>query len=239
MFSLSSRGGPILRGALAARGIYRSVRNPKGLDGALDLLSATRGEAMVRDMVRAMEQSERGRRGLREQPRLGARDLSGLLALPPGSLGRAYGEMIQALELNPYGLPDEPSDSTETWVLAHLLESHDLLHVVYGADTLPWGELVLVGLYMAQIPNRFHALSTLTSLGIPFVMRWELLPLSLEALSRGFLLGRETEPFAGYDWKARLATPLAEVRSELGIPADVEERVRAPRTVEGFSSAAS
>ncbi|HKD48027.1 MAG TPA: Coq4 family protein [Rhizomicrobium sp.] len=144
-------------------------------------------------------------------------DREGLNRLPPGTLGRAYLDFMEAERLSAQGLveasqhwDDDPVPPDVELFRRRLREMHDLLHTVtnYGRDQL--GELCLLTFVYRQQGN----------LGMLMIvaMAWSRLPAQArKAVREAWRNGRKARWLAAENWEALLARPLEEVRHDLSI----------------------
>lgn len=58
-----------------------------------------------------------------------------------------------------------------------------------------------------------------------FLMAMDDLDARMAAISHGYQLGKRTRPLFGLDFRAHFARPLADLRRELGLPADAPKAV--------------
>src|SRR3954451_25237618 len=73
-------------------------------------------------------------------------DLDTLAALPVGTLGHAYATFMKAHGLTPDVFDSPPADVHDpraAYVIQRIRQTHDLWHVVTGAETDPAGEVAL------------------------------------------------------------------------------------------------
>jgi ubiquinone biosynthesis protein Coq4 len=196
----------------------RIVRDPTRLDAILELAAARDV-----DIERASVAHFRARgfdRVLAERPRLGPIDLDALAERPVGSLGRAFAEHVHGAGLDLAALPSLPAHDPESFVRAHLIETHDLWHVATGFGSDVAGELGLQAFYAAQHVDPFPV--AVLSAGMLNTLLFEIGDSRerLAAMASGWDAGRVARPLFGYPWSRRWSTPLVAVRVELGLPAD-------------------
>lgn len=144
-------------------------------------------------------------------------DLEALGRLPEGTLGRAYADFLRERGLSPDVFEHPPEDITDpemAYVVHRLRQSHDLWHVVTGYETDPASEVALQAFTYGQL----HAPSSgiLALLG---TLRGSQLKRDLVIdVVRAYRLGRRAESLAIFPWEDHWATPLADVRTRLGLP---------------------
>lgn len=201
----------------AWRALRRLFADPDDTAAVFEVLDALPGRSYER-MYERFARSEAGARILREQRALlpTLRDRAALLALPVGTLGRAYAEFMEAEQLSANGLVDASTASRETrepdpsrrLFYERLRDAHDVEHVAtgYGRDLL--GEIALLALYLGQVWSPGLAL-------IVGMAYFESGPESRRMIRQGFRRGRRAAWLSGQDWEALLPRPLDEVRREL------------------------
>jgi ubiquinone biosynthesis protein COQ4 len=213
-----------MRPLRAWRAMHALLRDPDDTARVFEVIAALGGRAGERafDRFRA---SETGAHILEQRRDLLSllSDRERLLALPAGSLGRAYAEFMGREQLSAGGLVDaslaaggpDPALSAERRLFgARLRDAHDLWHVVtgYGRDLV--GEAALLAFTYAQTRTR----------GIGFIVATALWKGRKErafrrTLVEGYRRGKRAAWLPAADWEALLARPLAEVRAELRLGA--------------------
>ena len=173
---------------------------------------------MVEEMVKDVATHEQGRLALQQMPRVGDVRVQRLLALQPGTLGRAFGDFLHTRNLDPAALPVRPANDSAEWLNAHLYETHDLWHVVTGFETDVAGELGLQAFYAAQLTGKLPVVLLTIGLLNTFLYAHEDRGRRFDAIVRGWQLGKQMRPLAGYRWAEAMEKPLADVRAELGYP---------------------
>ena len=145
-------------------------------------------------------------------------DLDALLALPPDTLGHAYASFLRARGLTPTVFDAPPSQVTDpriVYVVQRLRQTHDLWHVVTGHDTDPASEVALQAFTFAQV--RAPSSAILATVGILRGIRVR--PTLPRDVLASFRLGLRAERLAAFPWEDHWATPLADVRRLLNLPA--------------------
>jgi ubiquinone biosynthesis protein COQ4 len=193
------------------------IREPERVGDVFALGEALMDDKMREAMVQTFMRFEQGRRALAERPRLGRIALAPLLALPEGMLGRVYADHMVANGLDPATLPIREARTPKEYVLPHIFESHDILHVLTGFGTDVPGELGLQAFSTAQWPSRGPvALLTAGFLNMLF-LEPETKEERLNAITRGWVLGRTAKPVFGIRWAELWETPIDEVRRRYDI----------------------
>ena len=205
----------------ALRATRALVRNPDDTALVVEIIEALSGKTRARVFER-FHGSESGQRLLAERPNLLARltDRTALLALPAGTLGRAYGEFMSREQISADGLVDASESwlrddlpAERRWFADRLRDTHDLWHVVtgYGRDLV--GEASLLAFTYAQTRNP----------GIGFIVAVAYLRAgstnraARRHLRDGYRRGRNAAWLPGIAWEELLDQPLARVREQLGV----------------------
>jgi ubiquinone biosynthesis protein COQ4 len=182
-----------------------------------DHMMRLRTKAEERAAVLDFAAAPAGATALRERARLDPRDLLAAASLPPDTLGGAYASAMRARGLTMGSFPRLPARTDIEYVVAHYYETHDLWHVLTGLDTDPAGELGLQAFYLAQ-GRAYLPLLVISSVMLNTALYgYEDRGRRVEAIARGWDLGKRAQRIAGVDWTPHLARPLADVRRELGL----------------------
>ncbi len=148
-------------------------------------------------------------------------EVTALRAMPEGSLGRAFASFLDQRGLDPSGLyhsDDAGSSDLERFKL-HMERSHDLWHTVLGFDTDVAGELGLQAFTMAQLGSGLgYVILSAAMLNTLFIDP-EDGDRRMEAISRGWQLGRRLRPLFGADWATMVTWPIEQVREHFGVDA--------------------
>jgi len=196
------------------------VRNPDHLDRVFEISDrmVKRRTEVLGVMRDHFQRDTTGAAALRDKPRLRV-DLDALSKLPEGTLGRTFADNMRAQGLDPKSLPTLAAGDELEFIRAHLYETHDVWHAVTGFKTDVAGELGLQAFYAAQAPG-----------GLP----WMLMAMGflntalyamgdrerrLDAISRGWEMGRAAKPLFGTRWDQLWSAPIEEVRRSLGVEA--------------------
>jgi ubiquinone biosynthesis protein COQ4 len=158
-------------------------------------------------------------------------DLAELSALPPGSLGRVFAEHMKANGLDPAAIPNLTADDELDFIRAHFYETHDVWHAVTGFRTDVAGELGLQAFYSAQGPGGLPLV--LLAMGFLNTALYALgeREARLDAITRGWDMGRRAKPLFGVRWDRLWTTPIDDVRRMLGVePYSAPPPARAPVT---------
>jgi ubiquinone biosynthesis protein Coq4 len=147
-------------------------------------------------------------------------DLAEMASLPTGTLGRGLADHMNALGVD-FSEFDRAYDYTQELdrVRRHGEETHDLWHVVTGFGTGVAGEIGLQAFMLAQT----GALPSLVLLTLGHLRLYmdglEAVDPMMDAITRGWQMGKRARPLFGIDWRPHLSRPIHEVRDELGVDA--------------------
>lgn len=215
--SLKDRISRLSTVASGLRAFVRVVRQPERLDDVIAVGSALATPEVLTAITDHLRKNPTGAAGLADRPRLGPVDLEALGALPEGTLGREFHDFVTRHGIDPADLPDLPSGDEGEWVLAHLYETHDIWHVVTGFGTDVASELGLQAFYLSRFPaylaNAILAMGMINTLLFAFGDRDP----RMDAITRGWLLGRRANPIVGVRWAELWDRNLVDLRRELGI----------------------
>jgi ubiquinone biosynthesis protein Coq4 len=201
-------------------GVGRLARDLTRLDKVFEineqivaLRTPTDEAATLRDFAR----HPTGAQALRERPRLGRLDLDYLRGLPETTLGGAYVRFLDRNAITPDALPEIADASAMDYVLAHFYETHDLWHVLTGFDADPAGEVGVQAFLLAQF-RAFLPFFVISAVLVNTALyAYEDKAPRLDAVARGWQLGRSAESLVGVDWRPHLEAPLADVRRQFGL----------------------
>ena len=199
------------------------MKDPNQLDRVFVVADglASADPALLQAMVDDAQTTPHGASALVDRARLGRIDVSVLLQYPPGSLGHALGTYFVETRLDPAALPIRDASHPHDYVLAHLYETHDIWHVLTGFRTDVAGELGLQAFVAAQLPSKLPLL--LLSLGLlnTILYRFDEKDARLDAIARGWAMGRRATKLFGVRWSERMQQPLEILRREFAVAASV------------------
>lgn len=212
-------------GPRAVLAFGRLVRDPSRLEQVFTILDTLEKHGGGEAIVRYFADDPAHREAFVKRPRIGRPDLEALAKLPEGTLGRVFADEMRSRGLEPAAIEVKPDDGTDAgYVFSHLRETHDVWHTATGFDVDVAGELGLQAFYVTQ----FCAQLSLVILSMGLLNTAFFVPgereARMDAIARGWQLGRRSRSLFGFDWAAHWATPLAEVRAKLGLVVDEPER---------------
>jgi ubiquinone biosynthesis protein Coq4 len=208
--------GTIVNRARAIKSFVTLVRDPGRLDQVFEVAERGIHPEFFRELVAYFGKDPAGRRALRDRPRVRI-DLSRLAALPDGTFGRAVLDHLTKNKLDPGALPTLEASDPESFVRAHLYETHDIWHAATGFDADPVGEIGLQAFYLAQFPAKLASMLLAAGFLHVGIYRIEWKDALVDEVVRGWEMGRRARPFFGVDWEKMWERPLDEVRRELGV----------------------
>jgi ubiquinone biosynthesis protein Coq4 len=145
-----------------------------------------------------------------------------LAALPPGSLGHAYGHLLLDQGLQPLPEPELPpgADGDTAYLQRRIRACHDVWHAISGCPTTLAGEAALNGLTAEQLRWPGCALLLAADLIHRVTDPAEAAEGSVDvgrAVAFGLELGCLAPPLLAQRWEEGWGRPLAAWRDELGI----------------------
>lgn len=205
----------------ALRALRALAADPDDLPKVFTIIDSLSGRS-PEEMLGRMRATEGGRRLLRDKPALTLRlrDRAALRALPAGSVGRAYLELVEREGITPEGIqeaselggqrPPEELDEDSCYLRDRMRDTHDLWHVVtgYGPDLL--GEAALLAFTYAQTKN--PGVLLVVMLGVSKANGAD-----RRIMLDGYRRGRSAAWLPAAPWESLLPRPLDEVRLELGV----------------------
>ncbi|HBB35649.1 MAG TPA: hypothetical protein DDZ80_26405 [Cyanobacteria bacterium UBA8803] len=201
------------------------VEAPYGDFGAIGRISnVINSPHKLKEIIKFIAADEQGRKALEEQPRLGKINLQQLHQFPPNTLGYLYADHLLKHNLTPPEVPDTVDDYSFPGV--HLLETHDIWHVVTGCDTTKAGEIELEAFYTAQIyPSPTFLALLAKNLMKTAIEDTELCEQHMNALSRGWMRGKQAKPLFGIQWNTQWEIPLEKLRTQLNLNQPIDKTV--------------
>jgi ubiquinone biosynthesis protein Coq4 len=204
----------------AARGLTRLVWDPFDFFGAMVFFDGFADTRAVRSayarMLRDLSPAERDRlRALTLAPV----DVPALLAMPEGTLGRAYGAIFQRDGVTPDAQVRAHPDLAETfardWVYLRFCRVHDFHHVLLDFDVDPQGEMGLQAFNLRNFAEPFAALAMLSA---PVTaLRYGDAARMAREVKRGWALGAALPNLFTTPFEAWFEDPVEVVRARVGI----------------------
>jgi ubiquinone biosynthesis protein Coq4 len=203
----------------------RALRNPEQLQDILELAAVLAPPAAMRRLVERLMHDDSAARAFAERPRVGLLHLASLRTLPEGTLGRAFADHLVENGLDPDALPYLEAHTDEEYVRAHMLESHDVWHVLTGFHTDVAGELGIQAFSLAQVGSPFALGILAGGLANTLLYAFSERDVRMRAIVRGWLLGRRARLLFGASWRQMWELPLDEVRQRYGLDLGAVEAV--------------
>jgi ubiquinone biosynthesis protein COQ4 len=199
------------------------VKHPEHLDRVFEI-----SEALVKQRIDVLEKMRDvfvrdpvGAAALRDQHRLTI-DLAALSKLPVGTFGRTFADHMRKNGLDPADIPTLEGGDDLAFLRAHLYETHDIWHAATGYDTDVAGELGLQAFYAAQAPGGLPLMLLAMGFLNTAIYAMSDRERRLDAITRGWEMGRRAKPLFGVRWDRLWEKPTDEVRASLGIMPFVE-----------------
>ncbi len=217
---------PTFRPLEAARAIRRLLADPEQTEEAFNVVRAIDAGGLDR-LYRRFSSTEEGRRLLRDKPSLLAAlsDTASLAAMPEGSLGRAYLAFCAREGITPGGLVEASAptdadiiDEDHRFIAERMRDSHDLFHLVTGCRTDLAGELGVLAFTTAQTGSLGTGFLVAAGYLHSFSLR-DMGGAGRRMAREMFARGLRAEWFPTADWERLLASPIDDVRIELGLTA--------------------
>jgi len=194
------------------------VKAPYGdFSGIGKLSKALNDDSTLEQIVNFLRQSPQGERAFKERPLLGNIDLQQLHELPKNTLGYIYSDGMIKNNLKPVPV-EKIADNDFSYLAIHIGETHDIWHIVTGSDTDKPGEVKLEAFYVAQLHHDRLFLSLLSkNLLKTAIEEMELCESIMDALAKGWTLGKRAKPLFGIQWNSLWEKPLEDIRVSLDI----------------------
>jgi ubiquinone biosynthesis protein COQ4 len=215
-----------LRAVKALYSLAMLVRDPNRLNQVFEMSDALATPKAMQPIMDHIAKDPRVSRALDEKHRIKV-DLKALSKLPHGTFGRVFADHMIAANLDPSALPTLEANNRVAYFRAHLYETHDIWHAATGFGTDLVGELGLQAFYLAQIPGPLPSLLVAVGFLRSGIYDQELTVPFMDALIRGWRMGKSAQPLFGVRWDEMWTLSLAEVRDRLGIPRDGDDDVQA------------
>ncbi len=203
------------------------VKAPYGDFAAIGNLSrATRDTESFQQIIESLSRYPQAKSAIQERFQLGNIDLLQLYRLPSDTFGYAYAAHMLDNGLKPLQIPSAEDDYT--YLALHMTEIHDIWHVVTGSDTSIEGEIQLHAFTAAQLHfARFYLSMLARSILKTAINAIERADQHMDALTRGWMMGKQAHPLFGIRWNTLWDMPLEQLRTEVNIPTGNEKMVLA------------
>ncbi len=153
---------------------------------------------------------------------LGEIDLEQLYNLPENTLGHAYASHLLNNQLKLLAIRDIEDD--HSYLIAHITQSHDIWHVLTGADTSVAGEIQVQAFSVAQlIYSRFWLALLAKNIIKTAMIDLEECDRHMDALTQGWAMGKQAKPLFGIRWNQYWEYPLLEIRKKFNLPLHPEQ----------------
>jgi ubiquinone biosynthesis protein COQ4 len=212
----------------AAYQVVRTIRNPERLEDIVELAGVLAPPRALGRITEGLRSIPSAAEALRERPRIGTVEVSALRTLPLGTLGRAFADHLLDNGLDLAALPRLPARTDAEYFRAHMLEVHDVWHVLTGFSTQVAGELGLQAFSLAQLGSPFAAGILTGGLANTLLFAFPERDVRMRAIVRGWLLGKRARLLFGAAWARMWERPLAEVRASFGLDVAAVEALLPP-----------
>ncbi|MCF3569171.1 Coq4 family protein [Planktothrix agardhii 1807] len=184
------------------------VKAPYGdFSGIGKLSKEINDDSTLEEIVNFLRQSPQGERAFKER----------LHELPKNTLGYIYSDMMLKNNLKPVPV-ERIEDNDFSYLKIHLSETHDIWHIVTDSDIDKSGEVKLETFYVAQLHYDRLFLSLLSkNLLKTAIQEMELCESIMDALTKGWTMGKKAKPLFGIQWNSLWEKPLEDIRLSLDI----------------------
>lgn len=194
------------------------VKAPYGdLLGVGKLSKELNDDSTLEKIVNFLRQNPQGERAFKERPLLGNIDLQQLHELPQNTLGYTYSDMMLKNNLKPVPV-EKIEDNDFSYLAIHIGETHDIWHILTDSDIDKLGEVKLEAFYVAQLHHDRLFLSLLSkNLLKTAIEEIELCESIMDALAKGWTMGKRAKPLFGIQWNSLWEKPVEDIRISLDI----------------------
>ena len=149
-------------------------------------------------------------------------DLAFLGAMPKGSLGQSYAELMLRRGYDPEFFRQRPLRSDAHWLTQRIATTHDIHHVVAGFGTSAAGESGVLAITAAQIGFPAYVLLTTAGQLASFRLQLQRYEELAQAVAHGMAIGHQAHCLMAARWEEGWERSISDWRLELGIndPAD-------------------
>ena len=193
------------------------VETGDGDFGAIEHLAVASSDPESLDLtIERLSNHPQAKKAFVSRTPLGPIDLVKLQQLPANTLGHCYATHMLGNHLKPLQSP--PAQTERQFLGSHITETHDLWHTVTGSKTDIYGEIQLEAFYVAQLEVSKFWLALLTkNLLKSLLYDLDAATSYMEAITKGWTMGKAARPLFGLDWDALWETSIDEVRASLNI----------------------
>lgn len=201
----------------ALESIINIVRAPDGdFESVSQLANAVGDLQSLQKMVELLCSTEQGEQAFQKRPKIGDVDLQKLYRLPTNTLGYAYANHMLTNDLKP--LHTEQVENDYQFLAAHITETHDIWHIITGCEPNILGEIKLEAFYVAQLHfTRFWLALLAKNLVKAAISDIEVSTQYMDAITEGWLMGKQAKPLFGIEWNLLWEKPLDFVRTSFNI----------------------
>ncbi|HEY9862856.1 MAG TPA: Coq4 family protein [Candidatus Obscuribacterales bacterium] len=199
-------------------GFLAIVKAPYGdFSGIGKLSKELNDDSTLEQIVNFLRQTPQGEWAFKERPLLGNIDLEQLHELPKNTLGYIYSDRMIKNNLKPVPV-EKIGDHDFSYLGVHIGETHDIWHIITGSDTDKPGEVKLQAFCVAQLNHDRLFLSLLSkNLLKTAIEEMELCESIMDALAKGWTMGKKAKPLFGIQWNSLWEKPLEDIRVSLDI----------------------
>jgi ubiquinone biosynthesis protein COQ4 len=197
--------------------IVNIVRAPDGnFESIGQLADAVNDPQSLQKVVEFLKSTPQGQQAFEKRPRLGDVNLQKLYCLPTNTLGYAYANHMLENNLKPLSTGQVESD--RQFLGAHITETHDIWHIITGCSTDILGEIQLEAFYVAQLYfTRFWLALLAKNLVKATIYNVEVSTKYMDAITQGWIMGKQAKPVFGVEWNLLWEKPLENVRASFNI----------------------
>jgi ubiquinone biosynthesis protein COQ4 len=205
---------------ITLKAIYLALGDSNRID-QIHLIEEATGRGRFKRVLEEQFRSGEGADLLRERAQLCSAtvDFDGLRAMPPGTLGRAFGDHLTryGLDVDKLAIPIElPMSSEMAYAMRRMRQTHDLWHALIDVGIAPHEEVIVQAFSYGQLFLPVSALVVLFGSVKHLVLesRWNALRYSvLEA----YRMGLQAPPLLPVRWERMWSEPVDSVRARFGI----------------------
>jgi ubiquinone biosynthesis protein Coq4 len=193
------------------------VQAPDGDFTAINqLVKASSDSKSLQLIIQRLSSHPQGKQAFEQRFSLSDVDLAELSRLPNNTLGYMYADHMLRNQLKP--LQATPAENDFQFLAAHITETHDIWHVVTGSNTDVLGEIQLEAFYVAQLEGtRFWLALLAKNLLKSALYNLEASSQYMDAMTKGWSMGKKANPLFGVDWATLWETPIEDLRADLNL----------------------